>query len=130
MKQNPGLTTLDKVFLWGSTFNTARGNVIVETQSSYGYTDPNDLKEDWKKALTSSDATADISDISNISIDGQTALGVEISRTNENGVNVKQRSHLVISGDKGYSITVSPKEGDDDVLTKFEEILTTWQWDS
>lgn len=128
--QNPNLTTLDKVFLWGSTFNTARGNVIVETQSSFGYTDPNDLKDDWKEALTSNDPTADTVDIANISIDGQTALGVEITRTNENGVNVKQRSHLVISGDKGYSITVSLKEGDDDVFTKFADILSTWQWDA
>lgn len=128
--QNPNLTTLDKVFLWGSTFNTARGNVIVETQSSFGYTDPNDLKADWKEALTSTDPTADTVDIANISIDGQTALGVEITRTNENGVKVKQRSHLVISGDKGYSITVSLKEGDDDVFTKFADILSTWQWDS
>ncbi|MCX6402027.1 MAG: hypothetical protein NTX33_19110 [Propionibacteriales bacterium] len=128
--QNPGLSTLDKVFLWGSTFNTARGNVIVETQSAYGYTDPNDLKENWKKALVSSDASADIQDIANVSIDGQTALGVEIARTNEGGVEVHQVSRLVISGDKGYSITVSYKKGDEDVRTKFEEILSVWQWTS
>lgn len=128
--QNPGLTTLDKVFLWGTTFNTARGNVIVETQSAFGNTDPTALKDDWKSALVSSDPSADISDISNTSIGGQTALGVEISRTNDNDVNVKQRSYLVISGDTGYSITVSLKEGDDDVLDKFEEILTTWRWNN
>ncbi|MFC7501181.1 hypothetical protein [Nocardioides sp. GCM10030258] len=127
---NPGLTTLDKVLLWGSTFNTARGNVIVETQSSYGSTDPNDLKEAWKGALISSDASADINDISNMAIDGQTALGVEILRTNENDVTVRQRAYLVISGDKGYSITVSLKDGDDDVFDKFEEILSTWRWTS
>jgi hypothetical protein len=128
VEQNPGLTTLDKVFLWGTTFNTARGNVIVETQSAFGNTDPNALKDDWKEALVSSDPSADISDIANTSIGGQTALGVEIARTNDNDVDVQQRSYLVISGDKGYSITVSLKQGDDDVLSKFEEILTTWQW--
>lgn len=128
--KNPGLTTLDKVFLWGSTFNTARGNVIVETQSAYGYTDPNDLKENWKTALVSSDASADINDIANVSIDGQTALGVEIARTNEGGVEVHQVSRLVISGDKGYSITVSYKKGDDDVLARFNDILSVWQWSS
>ncbi|KRA38131.1 MULTISPECIES: hypothetical protein [unclassified Nocardioides] len=127
---NPGLTTLDKVILWGSTFNTARGNVIVETQSSYGSTDPNDLKDAWKDALISSDSSAEINDIANISIDGQTALGVEILRTNENDVTVRQRAHLVISGDKGYSITVSLKDGDDDVFDKFDEILSTWRWTS
>jgi hypothetical protein len=125
---NPGLTTLDKVVLWGDTFNTARGNIIIETQSSYGSTDPNDLKEEWKEALISSDDTAELTDIPNVAIDGQTALGVEISRTNDAGVQVKQRAHLVISGDLGYSITASLKEGDDDVLTRFEEILNTWQW--
>lgn len=128
VKDNPGLTTLDKVILWGDTFNTARGNVIVETQSSYGSTDPNDLKDDWKKALVSSDPSAEVTDIPNVAIDGQTALGVEIARTNDSGVQVKQRAHLVINGDLGYSITVSLKEGDDKVLTTFEEILTTWQW--
>ncbi len=130
VEQNPGLTTLDRVFLWGTTFNTARGNVIVETQSSYGNTEPDPLKEDWKKALVSSDPTADISDIDSTEIDGQTALGVDIERTNEADVQVKQRSYLVISGDKGYSITVSLKDGDDDVIDRFEEILTTWQWTS
>lgn len=129
-KENPNLSTLDRVFLWGDSFGTARGNVIVETQSSYGYTDPNDLKENWKKALVSSDPSADISDGANVSIDGQTALTVNIARTNDNDVDVQQRSHLVISGDKGYSITVSLKDGDDDVLEKFEELLSTWRWAS
>ncbi|WP_435768799.1 hypothetical protein [Nocardioides sp. SYSU DS0651] len=125
---NPGLATLDRVILWGDSFNTARGNIIVETQSAYGSTDPNDLKEDWKKALVSSDPSAQVTDIPNRAIDGQTALGVEISRTNDSGVAVKQRAHLVISGDKGYSITASLKEGDEEVLTRFDDILSTWQW--
>lgn len=128
LAQNKNVPTLDKVFLWGDSFNTARGNVIVETQSSYGYTDPNDLKENWKKALVSSDTGAQITDGSNISIDGQTALSVDISRTNDSDVKVQQRSYLVINGDKGYSLTVSLKEGDDDVLDKFDEMLTTWRW--
>lgn len=128
--QNSDVETLDKVFLWGDTFNTARGNVIVETQSSYGYTDPNDLAENWKKALVSGDTTAQVDDGANVAIGGQTALTVNIARTNDGGVNVVQRSHLVISGDKGYSITVSLKEGDDDVLAEFDKILSTWQWTS
>lgn len=128
--QNSDLETLDKVFLWGDTFNTARGNVIVETQSSYGYTDPNDLKDNWKKALVSGDSTAEVNDGANVAIGGQTALTVNIARTNDGGVNVVQRSHLVISGDKGYSITVSLKEGDEDVLTEFDKILSTWVWTS
>lgn len=129
-KQNSDVETLDKVFLWGDTFNTARGNVIVETQSSYGYTDPNDLKDNWKTALVSGDTSAEVNDGANVAIDGQTALTVNIARTNDGGVSVVQRSHLVISGDKGYSITVSLKEGDDDVLAEFDKILSTWQWAS
>lgn len=127
-KQNSDVATLDKVFLWGESFNVARGNVIVETQSSYGYTDPNDLKDTWKKALVSGDTTADVVDGANVAIDGQTALTVDIARTNDGGVDVVQRSHLVINGDKGYSITVSLKKGDDDVLAEFDKILSTWQW--
>ena len=126
--QNPGLSTLDRVFIWGSTFNTARGNVIVETQSSYGSTDPADLSDDWKTALVSDDDTATTTDIDDRTIGGQTALGVDISRTNENGIDVAQRSYLVINGDTAYSITVSLKDGDDDVLTKFDDILTAWTW--
>lgn len=128
--QNSDVETLDKVFLWGDTFNTARGNVIVETQSSYGYTDPNDLADNWRTALVSGDSTAEVNDGANVAIGGQTALTVNIARTNDGGVNVVQRSHLVISGDKGYSITVSLKEGDDDVLAEFDKILSTWQWTS
>lgn len=126
--QNPGLSTLDRVFIWGATFNTARGNVIVETQSAYGSTDPNDLADDWKTALTDGDETAYATDIDDTTIGGETALGVDITRTNENGIDVAQRSYLVISGDTAYSITVSLKDGDDDVLTRFDEILGAWQW--
>jgi hypothetical protein len=126
--QNPGLSTLDRVFIWGSTFNTARGNVIVETQSSYGSTDPADLADDWKTALVSDDDTATTTDIDDTTIDGHSALGVDISRTNENGIEVAQRSYLVISGDTAYSITVSLKDGDDDVLSKFDDILSAWTW--
>lgn len=129
-KQNSDIATLDKVFLWGETFNVARGNVIVETQSSYGYTDPNDLKDTWKEALVSGDTTAEVNDGANVAIDGQTALTVDITRTNDGGIDVVQRSHLVISGDKGYSITVSLKKDDDDVLDEFDKILSTWQWTS
>jgi hypothetical protein len=128
VKQNPGLTTLDKVFLWGDTFNTARGNVIVETQSSYGSTDPNDLKSNWKTALTQGDSSAEVTDIADTTIGGQTALGVDIARTNDSDVKVSQRSYLVINGDKGYSITVSLREGDNAVLQKFDQILSTWRW--
>lgn len=126
--QNPGLSTLDRVFIWGSTFNTARGNVIVETQSSYGSTDPADLADDWKTALVADDDTATTNDIDDTTIGGETALGVDISRTNDNGIDVSQRSYLVISGDTAYSITVSLKDGDDDVLTKFDDILSAWTW--
>ncbi|MBM7515938.1 hypothetical protein [Nocardioides nitrophenolicus] len=126
--QNPGLSTLDRVFIWGATFNTARGNVIVETQSAYGSTDPADLADDWKTALTADDTTATTTDIDDTTIGGETALGVDISRTNDNGIDVAQRSYLVISGETAYSITVSLKDGDDDVLTKFDEILGNWQW--
>lgn len=126
--QNPGLSTLDRVFIWGSTFNTARGNVIVETQSAYGSTDPADLADDWKTALTADDDTAYTTDIDDTTIGGETALGVDISRTNDNGIDVAQRSYLVISGDTAYSITVSLKDGDDDVLSRFDDILTGWRW--
>ena len=126
--QNPGLNTLDKVAIWGSTFNTARANVIVETQSAFGKTDPADLQDSWKSALSSGDASADVTDIPNTTIGGQSALGVDIHRTNDNGVKVAQRAYLVISGDKGYSITVSLKEGDDDVLSTFDDILSSWEW--
>ena len=124
-RQNPNLTTLDKIFWWGDTFNTARGNVIVETQSSFGSTDPSDLEENWKSALTSSDPSAEIYDLPDITIDGQSALTVEIDRPSNN---VKQRAHLVISGDKGYSITVTYRNGDSDVPNEFDEILDTWNW--
>ncbi|KAB2809323.1 hypothetical protein F9L07_20000 [Pimelobacter simplex] len=128
LAQNPGVTTLDKVAIWGSTFNTARANVIVETQSAYGSTDPADLESSWKTALSSGDASVEVTDIDEKTIDGQSAIGVDISRTNDNGVEVSQRAYLVISGDKGYSITVSLKKGDDGVFDKFDEILDGWTW--
>lgn len=127
-KANPDLTTIDKVFLWGPRADSARGNVIVETEAAYGYTDPNDLKARWKKALTSDDKTARITDGSPTTINGQTALTAEITRTNNDGTKVQQRAHLVISNNRSYSITASLQAGDDDVLSTFARILSTWQW--
>lgn len=125
---NPGVTTLDKVFIWGRTFNSARGNIIVEIQSSYGNTDPDGLKDDWKEALVLDDATATITDGPDTEVDGQRALTVDIDRTNANGVEVTQRSVLVISGPTGYSITASLQSGDDIVLDEFDKILDAWRW--
>ncbi|GAA4810868.1 hypothetical protein ACFQ0K_03550 [Nocardioides caeni] len=125
---NPNVTTLDKVFIWGRTFNSARGNIIVEIQSSYGNTDPDELKDTWKQALVLGDSTATITDGPDTEIDGQRALTVDISRTNDGGVTVTQRSVLVISGPTGYSITVSLKEGDEGVLDEFEKVLGAWRW--
>ena len=130
LAENPdgGGGTFERVFIWGETIATGRGNIIVESQSAFGSTDPEDLKANWKNALTSSTPDATIDEVDDIEIDGQKALTVDIQRTNDSGVELTQRSHLVVNGEKAWSLTVTLKRGDDDVLEKFEEILSTWKW--
>lgn len=130
LEQNPdgGGSTFERVFVWGETIADGRGNIIVESQSSYGETDPEELADTWKSALTSSTPDAKLEEVDDIEIDGERALTVEIQRTNDNGIALTQRSHLVIKGDKAWSLTATLKEGDDKVLERFEEILSTWKW--
>lgn len=121
--------SLDRVALWGETINTSRANVIIEASSASGSTDPEDLSAEWRTALTSSDPTASLTEIATRDIGGQSAIGVEITRTNAAGVEIFQQAYLVISGGNAYSIALSRKADDDGVDPQFELLLGGWSWD-
>jgi hypothetical protein len=119
--------TIDTITAPGASIGTARGNILVESSSSFGQTDVNQLTSDWKNTLQQGTG-ATPTDIGTMEIDGKTAVGVELKWTNGNNFDVHQIAYLVVSGDNQYSITASFRQGDNGFKDTFYSVLSTWSW--
>lgn len=122
------VATVDTVTAWGNDLETARGNILVESSSAFGETDPAVLEADWKKVLSQSTGGTP-QDIEDITIGGVPAVGVELEWTNANDFDVRQVAYLAVSGDQQYSITASFAQGDDAFEDVYREVLATWSWE-
>lgn len=120
--------TIDTIAAPGDSLTTARGNILVESSSAFGVTDPAEIAEDWKRLLTSSTG-ATPTDIGTRDIGGKTAIGVELKWTNDNDFDVHQIAYLVISGEDQYSITASFRQGDSGFKDTYDGVLDTWVWE-
>ena len=120
--------TIDSIAAPGDALNTARGNILVESSSSFGTTDVNELVDDWKGQLTGSTGATPV-DLGTRQIGGKDAVGVELKWTNANDFDVHQIAYLVISGDEQYSITASFKQGDSGFKDTYDAVLDTWVWE-
>ena len=119
---------IDTVSVWGEQLEGGRANVIVETGTAGGETDPQALREQWVSNMSGSTGEKP-QEIPGTTIDGQDAIGVQFERTNENDVEIVQTAYLVVNDGKVFSIALSGKIGDDDVEQAFEEILDSWTWE-
>jgi hypothetical protein len=127
LQSQDGGGAIDSGALWGETFNDARANVLVETATSFGQSDPEELKGDWINNLqTSTGATPN--PIDGVTIGGQPSVGVELIWENPNGITVHQVAYLAVYDDMQYSIAVTTREGDAEALDVYQEILDTWVW--
>ncbi len=121
--------------LWGDTLNTSRASVLVETSSSYGESDPNELKDTWIDTViggitpVTADGTAPTpTDLEPMQIGGLDAVGIELLWENQNNAQVRQLAFLVISGDQVFSITASFTQADEGVEPVVYDILGSWVW--
>jgi hypothetical protein len=120
--------SIDTVAAWGSKLDGGRANVIVETGTAGGEDDPEVLREEWVKNMTGSTG-ATPQEIAGTTIDGEEAIGSQIERKNESGVEIVQTAYLVVHEGNVYSIALSGKAGDDDAEQAFEDILAGWAWE-
>lgn len=119
---------IDTIAVWGDKLDGGRANVIVESGPSGGETDPEPLREQWVKNMTSSTG-ATAQEIPGRTIDGLDAIGVQLESKNKNEVEIVQTAYLVVRDGNVYSIGLSAKIGDDDAEQAFEDILESWTWE-
>jgi hypothetical protein len=125
-EQNPGQPTLDTASAWGRSIEGGRANVIVEVDA-WVYSDLEDARGVLKGNLAT--LGGNIEDIESRTIDGEEAAGVQLTRTNENGIEVEQTAYIVKNGDDAVVITASKKSNDDAPDNAYEEIYDSWSWE-
>ena len=119
--------SVDTLVVLGDTLETGRGNVLVETSSAYGETEPEALYDQWKSNLESGTGAVP-EDKGEMTIGGLPALGVELEWTNPNDVEIRQLAWLVVHNGDQYGITASFLQSDEGFEDVFNEVLATWQW--
>ncbi len=120
---------IDTVAAWGQRFNGAPANLIVEVGSAQGTSDPEELRQGWEAnmgAVTNSTPKP----IDNTTIANETAIGTEIRRSNENGIDIVQIAYLTVHDGNAYSVALSTNaETEDEARSEFEMILNSWSWE-
>lgn len=120
---------IDTVSAWGERFNGAPANIIVEVGSAQGTSDPEELRQGWEAnmgAVTNSTPKP----IDDTTIANETAIGTEIRRSNENGIDIVQIAYLTVHDGNAYSVALSTNaETEDEARSEFEMILNSWSWE-
>ncbi|QIX26025.1 hypothetical protein ncot_04960 [Nocardioides sp. JQ2195] len=119
---------IDSVSAWGSQFQGARANFIVNVTPAGPSETPEDLADGWKEAMRK-ELDAQPHDIAGLVIDGQESVGVRFARTNEHGVEIVQVAHLVVNDGKAYTLGMSTTpERESDTDEALAQIVDSWVW--
>ncbi|GAA4678211.1 hypothetical protein [Nocardioides nanhaiensis] len=124
---NPG-TFIDTAASWGPSIEEGRGNVIVENPPAGG-ADSAEALEQLRTNFTSQFPDAEIDDTDPRTIGGEEMLGLELTRTNEAGVEVDQEAYVAVIDDVAYIITASSTADDDGAEDQFEQIYDSWTFE-
>lgn len=121
-------TFIDTAASWGPSIEEGRGNVIVENPPAGG-ADSAEALEQLRSNFTSQFPDAEIDDADPRTIGDEEMLGLELSRTNESGVEVDQEAYVAVIDDVAYIITASSTSDDDAAEDQFEQIYDSWTWE-
>ena len=124
---NPG-TFIDTAASWGPSIEEGRGNVIVENPAAGG-ADSAEALEQLRSNFTAQFPDAEIDDTDPRTIGGVEMLGLELTRTNEAGVEVDQEAYVGVVDDVAYIITASSTADDDEAEEQFEQIYVSWTFE-
>jgi len=121
--------TIDTVSAWGERFNGAPANLIVEIGPAQGASDPEELRQAWESTMGAA-TNSTPKRIENTTIGDETAIGTEIRRSNENGIDIVQVAYLTVHDGHAYSVALSTNaETEDEARSEFEMILNSWTWE-
>jgi hypothetical protein len=123
-----GAAVLDTASALGGTIEQSRANVIVEI-SAWVYTDLDEAKETFKTNLESSLSSPTSEEIEGRSIDGEEAVGLRVTSTNENGIEVEQTAYLMRRDDDAIVIYASNEVGDEGPQDAYEGVYDSWSWE-
>ena len=119
---------IDTVTAWGEQFNGAPANVIVEIGPAVGVSDPEELRSTWESNMAAA-TQATPEQIDGTEIGGETAIGTEIRRSNQNGIDIVQIAYLTIHEGNAYSVALSTNaDSEDEARGTFDELLSSWSW--
>ncbi len=122
-------SSIETVIAWGDQLDNSRANMIVESQSAGGATDPEEMRTTWEATMTQAAGGTAPDSAPGITVDGQESIGVRLQRENASGVEIVQEAYLMISGDTAYAITLSYQPRDEsDVQSTFDEIIDSWEF--
>ncbi|WP_167880638.1 hypothetical protein [Nocardioides guangzhouensis] len=108
-----GAPALDTVTAWGTSFNEAPANVIVERGPGVGNVSPDDVHDTWVQDMRSA-AGADVQDHDGTTFDGEDAVGARIERDDPDGGPTVQIAYLAIHDRTAYSVIPSASTANSD----------------
>ncbi len=123
-----GAAVLDTASALGSAIEQSRANVIVEI-SAWVYTDLDEAKETFMTNLESSLTDPVSEEIEGRSIDGEEAVGLRVTSTNDNDVEVEQTAYLMKRDDDAIVIYASNEVGDEGPKDAYETVYDSWSWE-
>jgi hypothetical protein len=129
--QAPSLgATIDTVIVLGPSVELSQSAIFVEVLPNPGVDDVEDIRPAWTRNVKSNDG-ATTEPIDPITVDGETAVGVDVkNRKNNAGVEIEQRAYLTLHDDLQVGIYLTyPATGDDVSITDFQKVLDSWRWE-
>lgn len=118
---------LDTAVALGKSIETGRANVIVEI-SDWVYSDLDEAKERFTSNLQLSLNDPTSEEIDGRTFDGEEAVGIRITSTNEADLEVEQTAYLMRRDDDAIVIYASNEAGDEGPKDAYQKIYESWQW--
>ncbi len=123
-----GLDTIDTASAPGASLESTFANLIVEAGPANGETDLDAARDQVSSNLGAAVGAVPV-ETDGINIDGVATVGLQVTSTNESGVDVLQDASVTILHDTYYVIGFSRQSGNSDYDADFESILASWTWE-
>ena len=126
-KSSSSAPGLDRLAVNSSSVASSTSNVAIAESSSIGVTNPEDVRSNWQNGLKDSDPSANVTKIPDRQIDGERAIGADVTRS-QNGTTLQQTAYLVIHNGTGYTVVFTFRDGDATQSSVFDSFLSGWKW--
>ena len=118
---------VDTVSAWGTKFEGARANFIVETAPAGGAS-LDDAEPSWEKTIEGASGFDSV-DGDPLTVAGEQTVSKRLEGTSTAGVEITQLAYLLIHDDQLYSLELSYRKDDDKAVQAFQSMVAGWSWD-